>query len=160
MNLQELSSMVTIVVMTCMVVLLAMGIDLAAGLYKAKLRGEFRSSWGLKRTINKFITYEGSMLIAAGVDLLIHMSNVLPLFGIESIRGVPFVTCMVGIFTLIVEFLSIREKADRKTKKEVENALELLTKVISSDKLTEILKTAIEQQNRLKDKQNDSETNG
>ena len=67
---------------------------------------------------------------------------------------------IVAIFTLIVEFLSIREKADRKTKKEVENALELLTKVISSDKLTEILRTAIEQQNRLEDKQNDSETNG
>ena len=154
------SNMLTIVVVTCLVVFVAMMIDLAAGLYKAKLRGEFRSSWGLKRTINKFIMYEGSMLIAAGVDLLIHISNILPLFGIKSIYGVPFVTCMVGIFTLVVEFLSIREKADRKTKKQVENALELLTKVISSDKLADVLKTAIEQQNRLEDRQNDSETNG
>lgn len=141
----QFGNMITIVVITCMVVFLAMMIDLAAGLYKAKLRGEIRSSWGLKRSINKFIMYEGSMLIAAGVDLLIHLSNVLNLFGLKLLIGVPFVTCMVGVFSLVVEFLSIREKADKKTKKEVENAIELLTKVLSSEKLVEVLQ-AIEKE--------------
>ena len=34
-----------IIVIACFIVLLAMAIDLASGLAKAKVRGEIRSSW-------------------------------------------------------------------------------------------------------------------
>ena len=147
--------MITIVVVAMMVVFLAMMLDLASGLYKAKLRGEIRSSWGLKRTLTKFITYEGGMLIAAGVDLLMHLSQLVNLFGLDAIQGVPVITCLVGVFLLVVEFISIREKADKKTKKEMTDAAELLSKMLTNDNFKEVFRTALEQQNQAKERSND-----
>lgn len=135
-----------IVVIACIIVLFAMSLDLASGLYKAKLRGEIRSSWGLKRTLSKFIAYEGGMLIAAGVDLLMHMSQLAHLFGLEAIYGIPVITCLVGVFLLVVEFISIREKADKKTKKEMEDAAVLVAKMLANDNFKDVFRIALEQQ--------------
>ncbi len=145
------ADMLTIVVVACVVVLFAMMLDLASGLYKAKLRGEIRSSWGLKRTLSKFIAYEGGMLIAAGVDLLMHLSKLVDLFGLDAIHGVPVITCLVGVFLLVVEFVSIREKADKKTKKELSDAADLLSKLLNNDNFKDVLRTAIEQSNSSRD---------
>ena len=136
--------MISIVVAACIVVFLAMIIDLGSGLMKAKQRHEIRSSWGLKRTLNKFIMYEGGMLIAAGVDLLIHFSHLLQLFHLDLIYGIPVITCLLGIFLLMVEFLSVREKADEKTKTEIARAADAASKLISADDLAEALAKAIE----------------
>lgn len=143
--------MLSIVVIACIVVLFAMMLDLASGLYKAKIRGEIRSSWGLKRTLSKFIAYEGGMLIAAGVDLLMHLSKIPELFGLHTIQGIPVITCLVGVFLLVVEFISIREKADKKTKKEMADAAELLVKMLDNDTFKEMFKLAVEQQNGIKE---------
>lgn len=123
--------MFTIVVLACVIVLGAMCIDLISGLYKAKQRNEIRSSWGLKRTLNKFILYEGGMMIAAGVDCLIHLSHLLRLFNMQAIHGIPVITCLVGVFLLIVEFISVREAADAKTKTELSRAGDALGMVAS-----------------------------
>lgn len=145
---QGADNMLMIVVIACIIVLFAMSLDLASGLYKAKLRGEIRSSWGLKRTLSKFIAYEGGMLIAAGVDLLMHMSQLAQLFGLEAIYGIPVITCLVGVFLLIVEFISIREKADKKTKKEMDEAAGVLVKMLQNDNFKEVLRVALEQQSK------------
>lgn len=137
-------SMISIVVAACIVVFLAMIIDLGSGLMKAKQRHEIRSSWGLKRTLNKFIMYEGGMLIAAGVDLLIHFSHLLQLFHLDLIYGIPVMTCLLGIFLLLVEFLSVREKADEKTKTEIARAADAASRLISADDLAEAIAKAIE----------------
>lgn len=131
-----------------MIVLIAMLLDLASGLYKAKLRGEIRSSQALKRTITKFITYEGGMMIAAGVDLLIHLSRLVDLFGLDVLIGVPVVTCLVGVFLLVVEFISIREKADKKTRKDMEAAAELLSRVLTNQNARDMLRAAMEMQDK------------
>lgn len=150
------ANMLTIVVVAMVIVLFAMMLDLASGLYKAKLRGEIRSSWGLKRTLSKFITYEGGMLIASGVDMLMHLSRLIDLVGLDTIHGVPVITCLVGVFLCVVEFISIREKADRKTKKELSDAADLLSKLLSNDNFKDVLKTAIEQQNKAKELERES----
>ena len=137
-------SMLSIVVAACIVVFFAMVIDLVSGLMKAKQRHEIRSSWGLKRTLSKFIMYEGGMLIAAGVDLLIHLSHLLQLFHLDLIYGIPVITCLLGIFLLLVEFLSVREKADEKTKTEISRAADAAAKLISAEDLAEAIAKAIE----------------
>ncbi len=137
------TEMLAVVVMACLLVLGAMMIDLASGLSKAKQRGEVRSSWGLKRSINKFIMYEGGMLIAAGIDLLIHASNVYRLFKLEAIYGIPFITCLLGVFLLVVEFFSVREKADKKTRTEMSRVAEMATKMVNKDELADAITKAI-----------------
>lgn len=131
--------MIGIVVLSMVVVLFAMIIDLISGLMKAKQRNEVRSSYGLKRTLNKFIMYEGGMLIAAGVDLLIHFSHLLELFRLEVIHGIPVVTLLLGIYLLVVEGISVREKADQKIRGEMQKANEIMSKMISREELVELL---------------------
>ncbi|MBQ3023226.1 MAG: phage holin family protein [Clostridia bacterium] len=131
--------MIGIVVLSMVVVLFAMIIDLISGLMKAKQRHEVRSSYGLKRTLNKFIMYEGGMLIAAGVDLLIHLSHLLELFHLEVIHGIPVVTLLLGIYLLVVEGISVREKADQKIRGEMQKANEIMSKMISREELVELL---------------------
>lgn len=140
-----------IVVIASVIVFLAMSIDLGSGLYKAKLRGDLRTSKALKRTITKFITYEGSILIAAGVDLLMHLSRLMYLFNLEAIYGVPVITCLVGVFLLAVEFISIREKADTKTKKQMDETAAILAEALKNETLKEMIKTALDKQDNKED---------
>ena len=130
------------------IVVLAMTVDLVSGLIKAKQRGEIRSSYGLKRTLNKFVLYEGGMLIAAGIDLLIHLSHLLQLFPLKAIEGVPVITLVVGIYLLIVEALSVREKADQKVRDDMRKAKELLEKVITKEDIADILSEVIERRSK------------
>lgn len=148
MDWTTIKSMTAIAVLACIIVLVAMLVDLASGLHKAKIRGEIRSSWGLKRSLTKFIMYEGGMLIAFGVDLLIYFSKLFELFHLNVIVGVPVVTCLIGIFLLVVEFMSIREKSDKKTKKDFSEAGELITKLLESKTFKDAFIQAVELQNK------------
>lgn len=139
----ELKDMITVVVTFCIIVMLAMTIDLISGLNKAKQRGEVRSSYGLKRTLSKFITYEGSMLIAAGVDIMILYCKIFPLLHLQILHGLPVVTGIVGIFLCVVEFISVREKADKKIKTEMQRVEEIASKMVNKDEFVEVLTKAI-----------------
>lgn len=132
-----------------LIVLFAMCIDLGSGLYKAKLRNDIRTSQALKRTLSKFIAYEGGMMIATGVDILLHISRLWSVIGVTVFEEVPMVTCLVGVFLLVVEFLSVREKADQKTKNKMNEAAYILGDVLSKDTvksaLEKMIKNAIEE---------------
>ena len=147
-SLIDMGNMLMVVVLAMIIVVLAMIVDLVSGLIKAKQRGEIRSSYGLKRTLNKFVLYEGGMLIAAGIDLLIHLSHLLQLFPLKAIEGVPVITLVVGIYLLIVEALSVREKADQKVRDDMRKAKELLEKVITKEDIADILSEVIERRSK------------
>lgn len=119
------------------IVFIAMMIDLAAGLYKAKVRGDARRSEALKRTGYKFLIYEGGIMIASMVDLMIHMGKMYLIFGWQMAWGVPFVTIMMGIFWCVVEFLSVREKADEKIHSDISKAERLAAQIL---KIVETIK--------------------
>lgn len=142
-----IGNMLIIALVAMIVVLLAMIVDLFSGLRKAKVRGEYRSSEALKRTFTKFITYEGGMIIALCFDILIHMSRLVQLFGLDVIYGVPVISCLVGAFLCVVEFISVREKAEQKTKKQMDDAAKLLNTMLQNDNLKDVLRIAMEQQN-------------
>lgn len=139
--------MFLISVLVYLVILMAMSVDLACGIRKAKIRGEYTNSTALSRSITKFITYEGGLLIATGVDLLIHLGKFWEIFGLDVMMGIPLVTIVIGIFVCSVEWISIREKADEKTKKEMKQAAVIAGKVAASmlnkDELSEALTQAI-----------------
>lgn len=138
--LQDITPMLSVMVVAMIIVFIAMAVDLASGINKAKTNGKMRTSWGLKRTMSKFIMYEGGMLIAGGVDVLMHSSHLYDLFCLHAIKGVPVITCLVGAFLCVVEFMSVREKADVKMKKEFETTAKLLDKVLSREDLHDLLK--------------------
>ena len=139
----EIGQMLSVMVVAMVIVMLAMVIDLVSGINKARANGQMRTSWGLKRTMSKFIMYEGGMLIAAGVDILMHSSHLYDLLHLHALRGVPFITCLVGAFLCVVEFLSVRESADVKMQKEFTEAGKLIGNVFSKEDLREAIKEAI-----------------
>lgn len=139
----DIGPMLSVVAVVMVIVLLAMVIDLLSGINKARQNGKMRTSWGLKRTVSKFIMYEGSLLIAAGVDVLLHASHLYDLLHLDAIRGVPFVTCLVGVFICMVEFMSVHETADTKTKKEWAETARLIGQVVARDELVDVIKDAI-----------------
>ena len=125
------------IVLVAIIVLMAMTVDLGAGLYKAHLRGDARRSEALKRTGYKFLLYEGTILIAAGIDILIHIAKIPMWFGWELMYNVPLVTILIGIFWCVVEFLSVREKADEKIHSDISKAEKLAAQII---KIVEAIK--------------------
>jgi hypothetical protein len=141
-------NMLVIVVLACIIVFIAMCVDLVSGLHKAKQRKEIRSSYGLKRSLGKFIMYQGGMLIACGVDLLMHFCKLLKVLHLDMVYGIPIITCLLGIFLLAVEFLSVREKADDKTKTEISRVEQLAAKMVNKDELVSALTQAIVNANK------------
>lgn len=136
-----------VAVVVMLLVLLAMIIDLGAGLYKAKQRGELRTSEALRRTLSKFISYEGGLAIAVMVDVLISFAKFFELLGLLKMSSVPVVTILVGIFLLIVEFMSVREKADQKTKKQQKEAAELIGKILTKEDIAAVLQFIVSRNN-------------
>ena len=125
-------------------VIIAMAIDLISGVYKAKQRGEVRTSYGLSRTVSKFILYCGSAIIAAMIDLMIHYSHLMILMKFAPLVGVPVITCLLSVFLCIIEIKSIREKADEKTNKDVDDVARMLLYAIGRERLREIVGDKVE----------------
>jgi len=140
-------------VVVMLVVFMAMMVDLASGLRKAKERGEIRTSQALKRTLTKFITYEGGISIAFGIDVLIHMSQVIQLIGLDVLYNVTIITDIIGVFLLAVEFISVREKADQKTKKQMSDTAGVLAALLQNDSIKDMIRAAMEQQNQKKEEE-------
>ena len=132
-------TMFMIVCVACLIVFFAMAIDLGSGLHKASQRGELRNSTALKRSIRKFINYEGAMLIASGVDVLFHLCKFYTVIGVRPLVGIPVVCCIVGVFLCIVEFLSVKEKADEKTKIRISEAEKFIGQFVTKKELGDII---------------------
>lgn len=141
--------MLLVIAIVCIIVLMAMMLDLVVGMRKAKMAGVYRSSEAFKRTVTKFITYEGGILVAGCIDFLILLTQIVSLIGLDVLTNVPIVTILIGILLCGVEGWSIWEKAEDKQRnrsaKIAGAALDLLTSD-KLDKLTEIV-TKIEEAN-------------
>lgn len=131
-------SLITAVI--ALIVVVAMGVDLSSGLYKASLRGEKRTSFGLQRTTLKAITYLGSILICYGIDVLVHLGKLWTLIGWEWMVGVPVFAIIMGIFNCVVELVSVREKADSKADKKAFKQIMSIVKELRQSEATELVK--------------------
>lgn len=136
--MEEIIPMMRVSCVACVLVLVAMAVDLVSGWRKARARGEAHNSYALRRSVTKFILYEGSMAIAVCIDVLLHFARMYTLLGADVLVGVPFVSCLVGILILVVEGLSVYEKADGKTRDKVRTLADALHRVLTRDEITAI----------------------
>ena len=140
--LNGLPIMYLIVVVAMVVVIGAMSMDAAFGWRKAKLRGEARTSYLFSRSITKFALYEGVLFISAGIDTLIHF--VWAQFSSDSVYCVPIASSLVAITLCIVEIWSMREKAEEKTRNNLNHAIKVVADVIQKEQTVEIAKHIID----------------
>ena len=140
--LNGLPVMYLIVVVAMCVVIGAMCMDAAFGWRKAKLRGEARTSYLFSRSITKFALYEGVLFISAGIDTLIHF--VWAQFSSTTIHCVPLASILVAITLCIVEIWSMREKAEEKTRNNINHAIKVVADAISREEAVDIAKHIID----------------
>jgi hypothetical protein len=115
------------------IVLVAIAVDLAAGLYKAKIRGEVRNSEGIKRTVSKFILYFGSLCIAAGMDSIFFAARFWDKVHLPALTPVPVIATIVSVLLLATEMYSVWEKADRKQRSDAIRTAQAITTLLNSD---------------------------
>jgi lysylphosphatidylglycerol synthetase-like protein (DUF2156 family) len=140
--LAGLPIMYLIVVVAMCVVIGAMCMDAAFGWRKAKLRGEARTSYLFSRSITKFALYEGVLFISAGIDTLIHF--VWAQFSTTSVHCVPLASILVAITLCIVEIWSMREKAEDKTRRNLNHAIKVVADVLQKEGSIELGKHLID----------------
>lgn len=141
--------MLRIVALSSVLVFVAIAADLISGLYKAKLRNELRTSYGLKRTVFKFINYEGGIIVACCMDIILQFSGLCQAINaIHFICGVPIVSCTVAFFILFIEILSIKEKASAKTQKGIEHVASIIGAIISNKDIAKKIQCLITEESK------------
>ena len=78
------------------------------------------------------------MLIASMADVMVFFCHVWEIVGLKMLQGVPVLSCVLAVFLLLVEFISVREKADEKTKTEISRAGDVLKNVTREEVLKAI----------------------
>ena len=105
---QSLMFKLAIVGFMWVIVTVAMIVDLLSGYNKAKQRGEARTSYGLRRTVQKAVLYFALMLFAFLFDCIGTF-----------FYSLPFVTLVSSAFLVFIEGKSILEKAHDKDKRRI-----------------------------------------
>lgn len=141
--LHGLPIMALILLMAILLVIVAIVADLCFGWRKAKLRGEARTSYAFSRTFSKFLLYMGMVIVSGCIDVLMHF--VLYMFGI--VYYVPIVACGISIVLCGTEIWSMKEKADKKTRNSMNNAIDLIQKTLAHEQVVALLSEALKQAN-------------
>lgn len=146
--LTELYAQLLIIAIIYIAIVLCVGMDLWSGIRKAKIRGEFRSSFGLRKTIKKLAQYFNAVLVLSIMDGLIML---LLIKGSLSIPIFPYLTFLGGMLVGIIEVRSIYEKAEDKEKVRASEAVDLLATIVKNredlDSMLELLKKKKEDSN-------------
>lgn len=130
-----------IVTFVYIAVLLFIALDLWAGIRKAKTRGEYRSSYGLRKTVTKIAGYYNMLLVITVIDALqIVAITVLQV----NLPAFPFFTLAGALFVGFIELKSIYEKNDAKQKAKVQEAAVLLSQIIEKSKDSDALNHLLE----------------
>lgn len=145
--------MAIVSVIAMLIVIVAMAVDLVSGVRKAKLRGEARTSYGFSRTLTKFLVYEGILIVAVGIDALLHFG--LWQFGAGN-YVVPCTELVMAVVLCAVEMWSVSEKAEDKQRRRMvqlaAKGVELLDREALRGVLVDVLR-------ELKDKQDEASSN-
>ena len=111
--------------------------DLWSGVRKAKLRGEYRSSFGFRKTVTKLTSYYNLQCVLTIVDVLCALVII---NGEYSIALFPYFTLLGVFFVAFIEIKSIYEKADKKQKTRTEDAMNTLIKIVhNKDDIAKVL---------------------
>ena len=115
-----------------MLVFMAISADLWSGLRKAKKRGEARTSYGLRRTIDKLSRYYNLLIILTIIDAM-QISGVwyLNVYYNYAIPIFPIITFIGALGLGFIELKSIYEKAEDK---EMRKSAELASTLLLDDK--------------------------
>jgi predicted secreted protein len=126
-------------------------LDLWAGIRKAKARGEYRSSYGLRKTVDKISKYFNMIFVVTAIDavqmLAVYMLNQQAQYNLPLI---PIFTFVGAIFVGFIELKSIYENSEAKDKAKINEVAKLAGQIVKDHDTQDVVAALIEY---LKDKE-------
>ncbi|MDY6302427.1 MAG: hypothetical protein SPL96_11120 [Bacteroidales bacterium] len=138
-DLKGLMIMSLLVGVAAIAVVVAIMLDLASGLRKAKLMGEARRSYAYERTTTKLMRNGSLVLIMAMIDVLLYFGHLWDILGLGILSNVPVVTFGASVWMCFVQAVSIKEKAEDKAERKTAEALKQLGEVLTTEQLQALL---------------------
>lgn len=129
--LQTFGPQLLILACIYLLVLFVVFLDLWAGIRKAKKRGEYRSSYGLRKTVDKISRYFNMLLVITAIDAvqMLAISQLNPQTS-HTLPILPFFTFIGAMFVGFIELKSIYENSEDKEKAKIKDAVKILSQVI------------------------------
>ena len=149
-DLKGLMIMSLLVGVAAIAVVVAIMLDLASGLRKAKLMGEARRSYAYERTTTKLMRNGSLVLIMAMIDVLLYFGHLWDILGLDILSNVPVVTFGASVWMCFVQAVSIKEKAEDKAERKTAETLKQLGEVLTTEQLQALL-------NKVQDKSSGNE---
>lgn len=147
----EFMPQIVIIALVYMIVLVTIFLDLAAGVRKAKQRGEYRSSTGLRKTVDKIGRYFNMLFAVTATDAIQMLAIVMLNHQTNSILPVlPFLTIVGALFACIIEIKSIYENNSAKEKAKVQETAKMLSEILKNKDNQEIFGAFVEYMKREK----------
>lgn len=138
-DIKGLMIMALLVGVAAIAVVIAIMLDLASGLRKAKLRGEARRSYAYERTTTKLMRNGSLVLIMAMIDVLLYFGHLWDILGLGILSNVPVITFGASVWMCFVQAISIKEKAEDKAERKTAEALKQLGEVLTTEQLQTLL---------------------
>ena len=136
---EGIKTMALLVGVAAIAVVIAIMLDLASGLRKAKLMGEARSSYAYERTTTKLMRNGSVVLIMAMIDLMLFFGHLWEIIGLDLLANVPVVTFIASAWMCFVQAESIREKAEDKAERKSAATLKQLADVLTTEQIQALL---------------------
>lgn len=132
-QLDKIAFVVFILLGEYILVLFAIAADLWSGLRKAKERGEARTSYGLRKTVDKLSRYYNFMFAFTVMDLMQMLAAWYLTTCYEiTIPMFPAITLLGSLSLGAIELKSIYEKSDTKTRKDYNEVLILAREIAAA----------------------------
>jgi phage-related holin len=133
------------------IVLFAIIADLVSGVRKARRRGDARTSYGYKKTVDKITRYYNMLFVVSLIDAILVISRVHFLLHIPVL---PYFTAAGALALCLIELKSIYEKAEDKVKTQIEEVGSFAGSLIKNRSDMEAILSEIAKY--LKDKKDDN----
>lgn len=158
--LQTFGPQLIIIACVYALVLFVVFLDLWAGIRKAKQRGEYRSSYGLRKTVDKISRYFNMILVITAIDVvqMLAITQLNPQTN-HTLPVLPFFTFIGAMFVGFIELKSIYENNEAKERAKIGDAAKILSQIIQHKDEQEIIAGVIEYLKKEKEKGGGNETN-
>lgn len=107
-------------------------LDLISGLQKAKRRGKLRSSYAMRKTVDKLVRYFSMLLVITAIDTVQMLA--IAQWDVSTGHNIPilpFLTFLAAMFVGFIELKSIYENSEEKEQARFEDAAEDLGKLLA-----------------------------
>lgn len=136
-------------------VLAVIFLDLWSGIRKAKARGEYSSSAGLRRTVDKISKYFNMIFVITIIDAV----QMLGIWLLNDQTGytmpiLPFLTFVGAMFVGFIELKSIYEKNSDKEKAKMQEAAKLASRILKNIDTQDVLAAFMDYMKTEKPKEN------